>query len=37
MSLTSRLNSDLFRNATDSNTLELKYNPQFYTRYKVQT
>ena len=25
-----------FRNITHSNTLESKYNPQFYTRYKSQ-
>ena len=33
----SRLNSVLFRNVTQSNTLEFKYNPHFYTRYKTQT
>ena len=37
MNLKSYLNSILFRNVTHSNTLESKYNPQFYTRYKSQT
>ena len=37
MILTSRLSSVLFRNVTHNNTLEFKYNPQFYTRYKIQT
>ena len=37
MNLKSYLNYILFRNATHSNTLESKYNPQFYTRYKSQT
>ena len=32
----SHLNSVLLRNLTQSNTLEAKYNPQFYTRYKSQ-
>ena len=35
MNLNSRLNSILFRNETQSNTLEFKCNPQFYTRYKI--
>ena len=37
MNLKSHLNSVLFRNVIHSYTLESKYNPQFYTRYKGQT
>ena len=33
----SRLNSVLFRNVTHSNTVEFKYNPQFYAWYQIQT
>ena len=36
MNLKSHLNSVLFRNVIHGNTLESKYNPQFYTRYKVK-
>ena len=37
MNLEYHLNSDLFRNVTNSNTLESKYNPHICTRYKNQT
>ena len=37
MNLKSHLKSAVFRNVTHSNTVESKYNPQFYTRYKSQT
>ena len=35
MNLNSRFNSVSFRNETQSDTLEFKYNQQFYTRYKI--
>ena len=35
MNLNFRFNSVSFRNETQSDTLEFKYNQQFYTRYKI--